>query len=81
MMAYKNIHTTLCALALITFPSLSGAQEWNGTVLGFEAPPDPLLGDMGGMFVGILGMCVLGVALSAGIGLLERLACPWALQK
>ncbi|WP_370803085.1 ABC transporter permease subunit [Sutterella wadsworthensis] len=25
--------------------------------------------------------CVLGVALYAGIGLLERLACPWALQK
>ena len=39
------------------------------------------LGDMDGMFVGILGMCVLGVALYAGIGLLERLACPWALQK
>ena len=29
---------------------------------------------MDGMFVGILGMCVLGVALYAGIGLLERLA-------
>ena len=36
------------------------------------------MGDMDGMFVGILGMCVLGVALYAGIGILEKLACPWA---
>jgi porin len=48
-MAYKNIHYKLCALALLTISPLSMAQEWNGTVLGFEAPPDPILGDMLGI--------------------------------
>lgn len=35
------------------------------------------LGDIQAMFVGILGMCVLGVALYAAIGICEKLACPW----
>lgn len=38
------------------------------------------LGDIQAMFVGILGMCVLGVALYASIGIAEKLACPWAQQ-
>ncbi|MCP1204323.1 carbohydrate porin [Pantoea sp. B550] len=39
----------LCALSLLTFSPLSTAQEWSGTVLGFESPPDPVLGDMYGL--------------------------------
>lgn len=35
------------------------------------------LGDILAMFVGILGMCVLGVALYAAIGICEKVACPW----
>jgi hypothetical protein len=34
IMAYKN---KLFALALLTISPLSMAQDWNGTVLGFEA--------------------------------------------
>lgn len=35
------------------------------------------LGDIDGMFVGILGMSLLGVAVYAAIALAERLCCPW----
>lgn len=45
-MKYKSM---LCALSLLTFSPLSTAQEWSGTVLGFESPPDPVLGDMYGL--------------------------------
>lgn len=48
-MAYKKIPYQLYALALLTVSPLSMAQDWNGTVLGFEAPPDPVLGDMLGI--------------------------------
>lgn len=42
-MAYKN---KLYAFALLAISPLSMAQDWNGTVLGFEAPPEPVLGEM-----------------------------------
>lgn len=45
-MKYKSM---LCALSLLTFSPLSTAQEWSGTLLGFESPPDPVLGDMYGL--------------------------------
>lgn len=45
-MKYKSM---LCALSLLIFSPLSTAQEWRGTVLGFEPPPDPILGDMYGL--------------------------------
>ncbi|MDU7760913.1 MAG: hypothetical protein E7J89_16075, partial [Enterobacter asburiae] len=46
IMAYKN---KLFALALLTISPMSVAQDWNGTVLGFEAPPEPVLGEMLGI--------------------------------
>lgn len=45
-MAYKN---KLYAFALLAISPLSMAQDWNGTVLGFEAPPEPVLGEMLGI--------------------------------
>jgi len=48
-MAYKKIHYKLYALALLTVSPFTTAQDWNGTVLGFEAPPAPVLGDMLGI--------------------------------
>lgn len=36
-------------LMLFTFPALSVTQPWNGTALGFEAPPEPVLGEMLGV--------------------------------
>ncbi len=49
MMAHKNNHCKPAALALLLLSPLATAQEWNGTALGFEAPPDPLLGEMFGV--------------------------------
>jgi porin len=46
IMAYKN---KLYAFALLAISPLSMAQDWNGTVLGFEAPPEPVLGEMLGI--------------------------------
>ncbi|MCU6285059.1 carbohydrate porin, partial [Enterobacter cloacae] len=45
-MANKN---KFYAFALLTLSPLSMAQDWNGTVLGFEAPPAPVLGEMLGV--------------------------------
>lgn len=45
-MAYKNKRY---AFALLAISPLSMAQDWNGTVLGFEVPPATLLGDMLGV--------------------------------
>ena len=45
-MTNKN---NLYALALLMISPLTMAQEWNGTVLGFEAPPEPVLGEMLGI--------------------------------
>ncbi len=36
-------------LALLLVSPLSVGQEWNGTVLGFDASPAPMLGDMLGI--------------------------------
>jgi porin len=33
----------------LTVSPFTTAQDWNGTVLGFEAPPAPVLGDMLGI--------------------------------
>ena len=35
------------------------------------------MADMARMFTGILGMCILGLIFYSGIGLLERMVCPW----
>lgn len=43
------IDKKLWALLLLTFSPFLSAQEWHGTVLGFEPPPDPILGDRYGL--------------------------------
>ena len=35
------------------------------------------LADMGRMFTGILGMCVLGLLFYGAIGIAQKLLCPW----
>ena len=49
MMAEKQYRLKWYALALLAASPLAMAQEWNGTVLGFEAPPDPILGEILGI--------------------------------
>lgn len=44
-----KVTNRLFALSLLITSPLSIAQEWSGTVLGFESPPEPILGEMSGL--------------------------------
>lgn len=45
----KNTRYKLCSIELLLVSPLSIAQEWNSTVLGFDTPPAPVLGDIFGI--------------------------------
>lgn len=44
-MTYQFSRNTLYTLVLITLSPLTSAEQWDGTALGFEAPPKLILGD------------------------------------
>lgn len=55
MMINIKMHAALCLSTLLVTPftafaaNAQDAQEWNNKMLGFEGPPDPLLGEMLGI--------------------------------